>query len=320
MTTKSLQDERSASAGVSSRRGWVLGAGLAGAALAAKSGSAQDQTPTTPPATSDVDVLNYALTLEHLEAAFYTQGLNRFRATDFSNTMFAGVFGPGTVAGVYTNLGRIRDHEVAHVQALQAAIRGLGGTPVQPCTYNFPYNTPEQFLQVAVALEETGVAAYNGALMLLRSAALKAAGASIATVEGRHAAYLQLLNTAIPFPKAFDDAKMMREILAIATAFITSCGTTQVGMNTTAVLMPRTSTSVERQLQFDASQSISANGQPLTYELRLVSGAAAILGANTSRPVVQFSGGQGEYIFELVVTDTSGTQSRDRVAITYLGR
>jgi hypothetical protein len=149
---------------------------------------------------------------------------------------------------------------------------------------------------------------------------LKAAGASIATVEGRHAAYLQLLNTSIPFPKAFDDAKMMREILAIASAFITSCGTTQVGMNTTAMLTPRTSTTFERQLQFDTSQSISANGQPLTYELRLVSGSAAILGANTSRPIVQFNGGPGDYTFELVATDTTGTQSRDRVTITYRGQ
>lgn len=288
--------------------------------MAVKSASAQTQSPSTPAATSDIGILNYALTLEHLEAAFYTQGLSRFRATDFSSAMFASVFGPGTVSGVYTNLGRIRDHEVAHVRALQDAIESLGGTPVSPCTYNFPYNTPEQFLQVAVALEETGVAAYNGALALLTSAALKGAGASIATVEGRHAAYLQLLNTAIPFPKAFDDAKMMREILAIASAYITSCGTTQVGMNTTAVLMPRTSTSFERQLQLDASQSISANGQPLTYELRLISGSAAILNANTARPAVQFNGGQGDYVFELVVTDTTGAQSRERVTIRYSGQ
>ena len=304
--------------GASSRRGWMLGAGLAGAVLAAKSANAQSGTST--PADPDVAILNYALTLEHLEAAFYTQGLTRFRATDFSTATFARVFGPGTVAGVYTNLGRIRDHEVAHVRALQEAIRSLGGTPVSPCTYSFPYNTPEQFLQVALALEETGVAAYNGALALIASSALKAAGASIATVEGRHAGYLQLLNTAIPFPKAFDDAKMMREILAIATGFITSCGTTQVGMSTTAMLLPRTSTSFERQLQFDASQSVSGNGQPLTYELRSVSGSAAILGATSIRPLVQFSGGPGDYVFELIVTDTSGAQSRDRVTITYRGQ
>jgi hypothetical protein len=303
----------------SSRRGWLLGGSLAGMALAATSARAQG-TSTPAPANSDIGILNYALTLEHLEAAFYTQGLSRFSSSDFNNAAFASVLGTGTVGGVYTNLGRIRDHEVAHVQALQSAIRGLGGTPAAPCTYNFQYNTPDQFLQVALALEETGVAAYNGALAMITSMALKAAGASIATVEGRHAAYLQLLNNSIPFPKAFDDAKMMREILAIASQFITACGSTPVGMATTAMLMPRTSTSFERQLAFDATQSVSANGQPLTYELRLVSGSAAILNPNSGRPAVQFNGGQGDYVFELVVTDTAGTQSRDRVTIPYLGQ
>src|SRR5688500_2286483 len=107
-----VQNDETSSATVLSRRGWVLGAGLAGAVLTARNTSSQTGSPV---ANSDVSVLNYALTLEHLEAAFYTQGLSRFRATDFSNAMFASVFGPGTVSGVYTNLGRIRDHEVAHV-------------------------------------------------------------------------------------------------------------------------------------------------------------------------------------------------------------
>jgi hypothetical protein len=318
--TKNLMkpNTESVSPSVSSRRGWVFGAGLAGLALTGRTSQAQAQS--SPAIPADVGILNYALTLEHLEAAFYIQGLNRFKASDFSASTLARVFGPGVVTGVYTNLGRIRDHEVAHVSALQGAIRSLGGVPGEPCVYNFPYNTPDQFLQVAVSLEETGVAAYNGALPLLTSAALKGAGASIATVEARHAAYLQLLNTAIPFPKAFDDAKMMKEILAIASTFISSCGTTPVGMNTMAILTPRTSTSFERQLTFDVSQSVSANGQPLLSELRVISGAAAVLGPATSRPAVQFNGGKGDYVFELLVTDTAGAQSRDRVTITYLGQ
>jgi hypothetical protein len=61
-----------------------------------------------------------------------------------------------------------------------------------------------------------------------------------------------------------------------------------------ALLTPRTSTTFERQLQFDTSQSISAIGQPLTYVLRLVSGSAAILGAKYQRPIVQFNGGPGD--------------------------
>lgn len=299
-----------------SRRNFAAMAGLAGIAVAAVKSNAQT---TTPASMSDVAILNYALTLEHLEAAFYVQGLIRFRAADFNNAGFARVLGSGTVAGVYTNLGRIRDHEVAHVSTLQTTIRSLGGTPVAACSYNFPYNNPDQFLQVAQTLEETGVQAYDGAIAMIAAAALKTAGATIATVEARHAAYLQLVNGNVPFPKAFDDTKMMREILAIAAPFITSCGTTPVGMATTAILLPKNLATASSQVTLDASQSMSADGQPLAYQLRVVSGSASVLRGNTTSPTVQLSSGQGEYIFELIVTDSTGATSRDRITIRYAG-
>lgn len=298
-----------------SRRNFAALAGLASIAVAASRSNAQTSTASA----SDIAILNYALTLEHLEAAFYVQGLNRFRATDFNNANFAKVLGSGTVAGVYTNLGRIRDHEVTHVSTLRSTIRSLGGTPVEACTYNFPYNNPDQFLQVAQTLEETGVMAYDGAVAMIAAAALKTAGATIATVEARHAAYLQLVNSNIPFPKAFDEPKMMRDILAMAAPFITSCGTTPVGMATTAILLPKNLATANSQIALDASQSVSFNGQPLSYELRVISGSASVLQGTTTRPSVQLSSGPGEYVFELVVTDSSGATSRDRITIRYAG-
>jgi hypothetical protein len=54
---------------------------------------------------TEVDVLNYALTLEHLEATFYRQGLETFGPDDFE-------------AGVFDNLVLVRDHEAAHVETL----------------------------------------------------------------------------------------------------------------------------------------------------------------------------------------------------------
>lgn len=303
------------------RRNFALGAGLAGLAIAGAGIRANAQTSTPNP---DIALLNYALTLEHLEAAFYTQGLTRFTANDFASADFASVFGPGTVAGVYTNLGRIRDHEVAHVAALQAAIRTLGGTPVEPCTYNFRYNNAQEFLLVARTLEETGVMAYDGAIGLISAAALKAAGASIATVEARHASYLQLITNNIPFPQAFDQPKMMNEILAIAAPFLASCPTPPGGgtgsMTTTAVLLPKELTTVSSQVQLNGSQSTSANGQPLKYELRVISGSASVIQGDTATPSVQFVGGFGDYVFELVVTDSTGTVARDRVTVHYAGQ
>ena len=121
----------------------------------------------------------------------------------------------------------------------------------------------------------------------------------------------QLVNARIRTPAEVIDLQAHPSLVRVLLS-------TQLPTATTAVLTPRTSTSFERQLTFDASQSVSANGQPLTYELKLISGSAAVMNANTSRPSVQFNGGQGEYVFELVVTDTTGPQSRHRVTLTYL--
>jgi rubrerythrin len=301
------------------RRLFAFGAGLAGLALAGARSAAAQSTGTNP----DIAVLNYALALEHLEANFYTVGLQRFTASDFNRASFARILGSGTVNGVYANLGRIRDHEVAHVQALEAAIRSLGGTPVSACSYSFPYSDPESFLQVATTLEETGVAAYNGALATITAAGLKAAGASIATVEARHAAYLQLVMSNIPFPKAFDDAKTQQEILAAVSAFITSCPTGSTpgsgsGATTRAVLNPKNATVVVTQISLDATQSTAADGRPLRYMTRATGKPASISMADTPTPMVQFNG-VGQYTFELTVTDSTGATSTDTTTINYVG-
>ena len=302
-----------------SRREVSIAAGLAGLLAAARTANAQGGTTTG--SENDLSILNYALTLEHLEATFYTDGLNRFQAADFSTASFASVLGSGTVNGVFANLQRIRDHEVAHVSTLQTTIRTLGGTPVGPCTYNFAYRDAEEFLQIAQALENLGVEAYDGAIGRLQAAALRTAGATIATVEARHAAYLNLVNSAIPFPQAFDTAKMMSEVLAAASRFIASCPTPVSGSATTtrAALAPRDLTTIQREVVLDATQSSAANGQPLSYSLRAVSGSASILQGNTARPIVQFSGGFGDYVLELTVTDTTGATSTDRITIRYAG-
>lgn len=301
--------------GTETRRNFALGAGLIGLAAAAGKANAQSTG-----SMSDLAILNYALTLEHLEAAFYSQGLARLTAADFNTSTTARVLGTGVIAGVYTNLGRIRDHEVTHVSTLRTTIRSLGGTPVEPCTYNFTYRNADEFLQLARTLEETGVQAYDGAVALLAAAALKTAGASIATVEARHAAYLNILVSAVPFPQAFDATKTMREILAAASPFVTSCGTVPFGMNTTAILLPKNLTTVNQQIQLDASQSMSFNGQALRYAYRSVSGSVAITSGDTAKPMVQFSSGPGDYTIEVSVTDSGGGVSTDRITIRYAGR
>ena len=158
-----------------------------------------------------MDVLNYALTLEHLEHAFYRDGIGLFT---FGNDSRG--------ASIDTNLAAIRDHEKAHVDALNQAITDLGGEPVAEATYDFgdAYTDPAAFLATAMALENTGVSAYDGAGQYIDDPDLLTAAGSIVAVEARHASYLNLLNGQVPFPDAFEKPLTQDEVLAIAGPFI----------------------------------------------------------------------------------------------------
>ena len=172
---------------------------------------------------TDVEVLNYALTLEHLEYAFYRDGLAQFDEEDFTSAKFIRGFGGRVISRVYPNFQLIRAHEETHVEILTSVIAGRGGTPVNECNYDFGYSNVDGFVAVAQLLENTGVSAYTGAAHELEDDDLLTAAATIATVEARHASYLNLLNGDSPFPKAFDDPKAPAAILAAAGGFITNC-------------------------------------------------------------------------------------------------
>lgn len=161
---------------------------------------------------SDLDVLNYALTLEHLEYAFYRDGIGNFT---FGNDPFG--------QSIDTNLAAIRDHEGAHVTALTDAITSMGGTPVAEATYDFGYGTdPVAFLATAAALENTGVSAYDGAGQYIQTPDLLPVAGGIVAVEARHAAYLNLINGTEPFPASFETPLTPAEVLEIAGPFIVS--------------------------------------------------------------------------------------------------
>lgn len=157
--------------------------------------------------TDDLDILNYALTLEHLEYAFYRDGTAAMAAADFDD-------------GVYANLLLIRDHESAHVDAVMSTITSLGGTPVAEQTYDFGYTDASSYLMVAAALENTGVSAYDGAAAAIENVDILNAAGTIVAIEARHASYLNLVTGADPFPDAFETPKTRAEVLAIAGPFI----------------------------------------------------------------------------------------------------
>jgi len=159
----------------------------------------------------DVDLLNYALTLEHLEYAFYRDGLALLDASNWTDH------------SLVQRLTDIRDHEKTHVDALTNAITGLGATPVSECKYDFGYNDSASFLKIARVLENVGVAAYDGAGYGVQNKALLTAAATIATVEARHAAYLNIVNNLNPFPSPFDSALDPSSVVGLASVFIVNC-------------------------------------------------------------------------------------------------
>lgn len=164
-----------------------------------------------------VEVLNYALTLEHLESTFYREGLAQFEDQAFVDA--------GLQTSVRERLVEIGEHEAAHVEALTAAIESLDGEPVQEATYDFGYTDLTSFFQVAAALENTGVAAYTGAAQyLIDEDDLLTAALTIHGVEARHAAYLNILTDTSPFPAAVDAPLTPAEVLDIAGPFITGEG------------------------------------------------------------------------------------------------
>jgi len=137
-----------------------------------------------------IAILNYALTLEYLEAEFYKRVVQTF-ATN------------GTPAGAAQGaLTLIRDHEVAHVAFLRTAITGAGGTPVSFTAANFDFTArgtfPDVFtnyatmLAVAQTFEDTGVRAYKGrAAELVRTGDILTAALRIHSVEARHASHIR---------------------------------------------------------------------------------------------------------------------------------
>ena len=152
----------------------------------------------------DIDILNFALTLEYLEAAFYKEGLAK-----------AGLTGAAKKLAT-----EIADHEKQHVDALTATIKKLGGKPVAAPGVKFPFTDQKSFLKLAQVFEDTGVSAYNGAAPMIKSKEILGAAGSIVQVEARHAAAIRLLNGANPSPAAFDPTLSKNQVLKAVKPFI----------------------------------------------------------------------------------------------------
>lgn len=180
----------------------VAGLGAAaGASVLTSRASAQG-------AGGDVEIANFALTLEYLEAEYYTLAVN------------TGLLS-GEALAVVTNL---RDHENAHVEAIIGLLNEAGATPVAKPQFTFPdsaFASQAAILETAATLEPVGVGAYLGAGPMIQSPEILAAAGSISVIEGEHVvAVNDLLGVVPPANTAFPEALTKDEVLAAVAPFM----------------------------------------------------------------------------------------------------
>ena len=137
----------------------------------------------------DIGIVNFALTLEKVEADFYKRALAV----------------KGLAADAKKLIEEIAQNEDEHVRSLTQSITQLGGKADPAPQTNFPeLSDQDQVLRLAIELEDTGVNAYNGAATQIQSKDVLQAVASIAQVEARHAGGLRELAGEAPTVAAFD--------------------------------------------------------------------------------------------------------------------
>lgn len=152
----------------------------------------------------DLAIANYALTLEHVEAAFYEKAV-----------------ASGVLSGSTQDLfKRFGEQEKAHVQALTELIRGAGGTPVEAPVTKFTFEDSATVLDLAATFEDLGANAYLGQAAKIQDPGILAAALSIHTVEARHAAALIEITGKPAAPLAFAEPADAGKVLAAVQPYL----------------------------------------------------------------------------------------------------
>ena len=214
-STPRIDDERSrrrflalaGSGGVAAASAFLAACGSSKKSDSTTAASTATTTKTTPAAdaTGDIAILNYALTLEYLEADFYAK-----------------VIASGLLKGSEQEFAkRVGDTEQQHVDAIKATVEKLGGTAVTAPKAKFPLKDRLSVLKLAATVENLGAAAYLGKAGEITSPEVLAAALSIHSVEARHAAALNQLLGRNPLPDgAFAKPAKEADVLAAVKPFL----------------------------------------------------------------------------------------------------
>jgi hypothetical protein len=167
-------------------------------------GAAAATTSNTAGGSGDLAIVNYALTLEYLEAEFYDK------------VIASGLFSGPTLATLKTFGGEEHDHVAALMK-----VAGSLGTPAAKPTGKFPLTDATSVAKLAATVENLGAAAYLGQAGNIKSKEILAAALAIHTVEARHAATLNTVLKMSPTPDgAFGKPMSMDQVLAAVKPFI----------------------------------------------------------------------------------------------------
>ena len=153
----------------------------------------------------DIGILNYALTLEYLETAFYADVVKSglFKGADLKT------------------IEKFGQEEAEHVEALTAAVKQLGGKPAPEPKAEFPLKNAKSVLELAGTVENLGAAAYLGQAANIQSPEVLASALAIHSVEGRHAAALNtLLGESITPDGAFAKPADVQTVLKSVEPFL----------------------------------------------------------------------------------------------------
>ena len=191
----------SASSGSSTGASGASGASSSSATAGATTTSSMSSAST---GSSDLDIVNYALTLEYLETQFY------------ADVVQSGLF-TGKTLSVLKSFGA---EEAQHVVALHAAAMRMGKPAAKPMG-KFPLKSASSVAMLAATVENLGAAAYLGQAPDIKSKDVLAAALSIHSIEARHAATLNTLLKKSPTPDgAFAKPMTMAQVLAAVKPFI----------------------------------------------------------------------------------------------------
>lgn len=182
-----------------------------GATMAIPGATAENPFGTLANLSSDLDILNFALILEYLEADFYARIVAANAARPYLKERAPFV------------AQKLATDEAAHVAAILKQITKAGGTPVAKPSFQFPDNvfiSETGFLTLATALEETGVGAYLGAAPKIKSRPYLQFAASIYGIEARHTGLIRLISGRTFSPAALEAPFTAQQVVARALPYI----------------------------------------------------------------------------------------------------